>query len=257
LFDHFFHRSRCTYAVTADLDSSVLDQKVNRSGARHYPAHVWAVTAAINQHDEFRMTLTDAGEPAVWPRVHPAFTVFHESTETFSSLWVPFVEDFSAFQHAMVTTIERHRDARELFPQPDVPENTFDISAIPWAGFTGFTLDIENGYQHLAPIITLGRRVRHRDGSSSLPIAVQVHHAAADGFHVARLVNEIQVTSTARSGLLPRAVCPDRCGPLEALPRRQPSITHHAAGPRGYDVDTISESRFTNRERTSTAQECR
>jgi chloramphenicol O-acetyltransferase type A len=29
-------------------------------------------------------------------------------------------------------------------------------------------------------------------GSSTLPIAVQVHHAAADGFHVSRLVNEIQ-----------------------------------------------------------------
>ena len=40
--------------------------------------------------------------------------------------------------------------------------------------------------------ITLGRRVRHPDGRGTLPIAVQVHHAAADGYHVARLVNEIQ-----------------------------------------------------------------
>lgn len=190
-FDHYFHQSPCTYAVTAELDVTGLEQQIKLAGARTYPAQVWAVSNVINRHDEFRMTLTEAGGPAVWPHVHPAFTTFHTSTETFSSLWVPYVDDFSAFQHTMAAAIEHYQGAYELFPQPDVPENVFDISAIPWASFTGFTLDIQGGYQHLAPIITLGRRV-HRDGRSSLPIAVQVHHATADGFHVARLINEIQ-----------------------------------------------------------------
>jgi chloramphenicol O-acetyltransferase type A len=153
---------------------------------------VWAVSTVVNRHDEFRLTLTAAGEPAVWTEVHPAFSIFNQNAETFSSLWIPFVEDFSVFQHSMTTTIEQHRDARELFPQRDVPENTFDISAVPWVSFTGLMLDIENGYRHLAPIITLGRRVQHADGRSTLPIAVQIHHAAADGFHVARLVNQVQ-----------------------------------------------------------------
>ncbi|MFC8599839.1 CatA-like O-acetyltransferase [Isoptericola sp. NPDC057191] len=40
-------------------------------------------------------------------------------------------------------------------------------------------------------IFTLGRYVE-RDGRVLLPLAVQVHHAVADGFHTARLVNELQ-----------------------------------------------------------------
>src|SRR5262245_6376004 len=114
--------------MTADLDVSALDQQVEQSGARTYPTHVWAVSAVINRHDEFRMTLTADGDPAVWPEVHPAFTIFHERTETFSSLWVPFVEDFGSFQRTMSAAIEEHQDSRELFPQPDVPDNIFDIS---------------------------------------------------------------------------------------------------------------------------------
>ena len=190
-FDHYFHRHPCTYAITAELDVSELERQIKRVGARTYPAHVWAVSTAINRHQEFRMTLADSGDPAVWPHVDPAFTIFHASTETFSSLWVPYLDDFRAFQDSMAATIEKYRDSRELLPQPDRPGNTFDLSAVPWATFTGFTLNIQGGYQHLAPIVTLGRSVL-REGRSTMPIAVQVHHAAADGFHVARLINEIQ-----------------------------------------------------------------
>jgi chloramphenicol O-acetyltransferase type A len=65
------------------------------------------------------------------------------------------------------------------------------VSSLPWASFTGFTLQIEGGLRHLAPIFTLGRYVE-REGRTLLPLAIQIHHAAADGFHTSRLVNELQ-----------------------------------------------------------------
>ncbi|MCK6023748.1 chloramphenicol acetyltransferase, partial [Klebsiella pneumoniae] len=33
------------------------------------------------------------GELVIWDSVHPCYTVFHEQTETFSSLWSEYHDD--------------------------------------------------------------------------------------------------------------------------------------------------------------------
>jgi chloramphenicol O-acetyltransferase type A len=137
------------------------------------------------------MTLTDAGNPAVWPVSHPSFTVFNPERETFASVWAPYDPDFARFHDTVVALLVAHRSATTMFPQGDTPANSFDVSSVPWTSFTGFTLQIDGGSQHLAPIFTLGRYVE-RDGRTWMPLAVQIHHAAADGFHTARLVEELR-----------------------------------------------------------------
>ena len=146
------------------------------------------------------MCLTEAGEPALWPAVHPAFTIFNAERETFSCVWTPHDPDFSTFHDAGAALVAEHSSATALFPHGPPPANSFDVSSLPWAPFTGFTLTIRDGWDHLAPIFTLGRYV-HREGRTLLPLAVQVHHAAADGFHTARLVNELQELIDAPSWL--------------------------------------------------------
>lgn len=119
--------------------------------------------------------------------MHPSFTVFNPDRETFASVWVPYETDFPAFHQAGADVLATHRSATELFPQGNPPPNTFDVSSLPWTSFTGFTLDIRDGYGHLAPIVTLGRYLR-REGRTLMPVALQVHHAVADGFHAGRLL---------------------------------------------------------------------
>jgi chloramphenicol O-acetyltransferase type A len=45
-----------------------------------------------------------------------------------------------------------------------------------------------------APMFTLGKYDK-QGKKVLLPLAVQVHHAVCDGFHVARLINELQELS--------------------------------------------------------------
>ncbi|QJU55422.1 CatA-like O-acetyltransferase [Herbiconiux sp. KACC 21604] len=161
------------------------------SGASPRVAQIWAIASVVNRHDEFRMTLDEAGGPAVWREVHPAFTVFNPPSETFSCLWEPFDRNFGAFHDAASETMARFAGTTELFPQGAPPANVFDISSVPWTTFTGFTLNIDGGWDHFAPIFTLGRYAE-REGRSLLPLAVQVHHAVADGFHTARLIEELR-----------------------------------------------------------------
>ena len=69
---------------------------------------------------------------------------------------------------------------------PEPGQGIFNVSAVPWTSFTGFNLNLQKGYGYLPPIFTLGK-YRTEHGRTLLPLAVQVHHAAADGFHVGRL----------------------------------------------------------------------
>jgi chloramphenicol O-acetyltransferase type A len=192
--EHFAHYRRavpCTSAMTVDLDVTEFATVMATSTHKTYLAQVWALASVVNAHEEFRMASTAGGEPAVWPLVHPSFTVFNGRSETFASVWAPYDPDFGRFHEAALPVLVEHADATGLFPQGAPPPNVFDVSSIPWTSFTGFALSIRDGFDHLAPIFTIGR-YRERDGRTLMPLAVQVHHAAADGFHVARLVDELQ-----------------------------------------------------------------
>jgi len=190
-FAHYRDRVPCTYAMTVDVDVSELRSALSGTAVKSSIAVIWALSTIVNRHQEFRMALDATGAPAVWDVVHPAFTVFNPERETFAGVWTPHRDDFATFHDEAAEVIDRYRTATTLFPQADTPANTFDVSSIPWASFTGFTLQIEDGWDHLLPIITLGRYRQSAD-RTLMPVAVQVHHAAADGFHTARLVNELQ-----------------------------------------------------------------
>lgn len=190
-FEHYRSVVPCTYAMTVELDVTDFVQVIAGTSCKTYLAQIWALAAVVNRHSEFRMCVQADGSPAVWDVVHPSFTIFHPETETFSSLWTPFDEDFATFHDAATAVIAEHGKSAELFPQGNPPPNSFDVSSLPWASFTAFSLNIAGGWDHLAPIFTLGKYVQ-RDDKTLLPLALQVHHAAIDGFHVSRFVNEVQ-----------------------------------------------------------------
>lgn len=190
-FEHYRRTVPCTYAITVELDVTAFAAALARSSRKTYITQIWAIATVVNRHLEFRMAETDAGEPAAWPVVHPAFTVFNAERETFAAVWVPYDADFARFHDAAAEVLAAAASATTMFPQGELPADVFDVSSLPWTSFTGFTLNIDGGSNHLLPIFTLGRYLE-RDGRTLLPLAVQIHHAAADGFHTARLVRELE-----------------------------------------------------------------
>ena len=69
------------------------------------------------------------------------------------------------------------------------PPNVFETSAVPWRHFT--SVGAETGDPSLAPMIVWGR-YRETGGRVCLPLSITVSHAAADGFHLARFLNETE-----------------------------------------------------------------
>lgn len=190
-FEHYRHRVSCSYAITVEIDVTAFAAVLADSTRKTYPAQIWALTTVVNRHPEFRMTLTADGEPAVWPAVRPAFTVFNPERETFACVWTVHHADFADFHDAVTEVLATHRHATTMFPLGPPPADCFDVSSLPWTSFTGFSLQLRDGWDHLAPIVTLGRYVE-RDGRLLLPVSVQIHHAAADGFHTSRLIEDLR-----------------------------------------------------------------
>ena len=146
----------CTYAITVDLDVTALRAVLKTTGTKAYVAQVRALATVVNRHEEFRMTLVD-GAPAIWPMLHPAYTVFNPDRETFACVSTPYDADFDAFHARMSEDLADHRHATGFFPQADLPANYFDVSSLPWTSFSSFALNIKDSWDHLAPIFTLGR----------------------------------------------------------------------------------------------------
>ncbi|MEN0103127.1 MAG: CatA-like O-acetyltransferase [Curtobacterium sp.] len=190
-FEHYRDTVPCTYAMTVDVDVTDFVRALGDTGRKTYPAQIWALATAVNRHREFRMTLQPDRSPAIWDVVHPVFTVFNPERETFSAVWVPYDDDFGTFHDAAVDALATYRTATTMFPQQPRPANLFDVSSLPWRSFSGFTIQVRDGWDHLLPIFTIGR-YHERDGRTLMPLAVQVHHAAADGFHTTRLIADVE-----------------------------------------------------------------
>ena len=186
-YNHYMNNVPCTYSLTVQLDITA----IRDAGLKLYPAMLYCLAREVNRRAEFRLRLDAEGRPGRFDVCHPCYTVFHRDAETFSNIWTEYSPDYAAFEAAYRADLARYGDVRAFSAKPGEPANTFPVSMIPWVEFTGFNLNLQYGFDYLAPIFTLGR-YRDEAGRRLIPLAIQVHHAACDGFHASRFVNELQ-----------------------------------------------------------------
>lgn len=181
---HFINEVRCTYSTTVNLDIT------NLKGHRLYPAMIWLLTQVVNKMPEFRTALTDKGL-GIYDQMHPAYTVFNQENKTFSGIWTEFDSDYSQFLRAYEADVKMFSSSVKYTPKPDRPANSFDISMMPWFSFTAFDINVFGEGMYLLPIFTMGKFF-DLNGKRMLPLAIQVHHAVCDGYHVGRFIEILQ-----------------------------------------------------------------
>ena len=186
-FEHYFTNVPCTYSMTVKVDITPIKNKLMKL----YPAMLYYISTVVNHHPEFRTAINDSGELGVYSEMLPCYTVFHKDTETFSNIWTEYSPDFNTFSAAYENDMQKYGNRQGMIGKPNAPENTFPVSMIPWSTFEGFNLNLQKGYDYLIPIFTMGKYYQE-DGRTILPLAIQVHHAVCDGFHICRFVNELQ-----------------------------------------------------------------
>ena len=186
-YDHYHSHVPCSYSMTANLDISALRERK----LKLYPTMLFVLSKVVNCHEEFRTAINSHGELGFYDVVFPSYTIFHQQTETFSNIWTEYCGDYQEFLKRYQEDITCYGDREGFIAKPNMPENVFTVSMIPWVTFESFHLHLPKSNDYLLPIFTMGRFFSQQH-HTYLPLALQVHHAVCDGFHVGRFVNEVQ-----------------------------------------------------------------
>lgn len=190
-YDHFINKVKCSYSITTNIDITDLLRTSKSKKIKLYPVLIYILSIAVNKHKEFRTCFDKNGDLGYWDELNPSYTIFNKDSETFSNIWTEFDQDFSSFYENYCKDIEQYGNAKELSPKQSNLDNTFNISSVPWINFSSFNLNIYDASSYLLPIFTFGKYSKVND-TILIPLSLQVHHAVCDGFHVSKLVNEVQ-----------------------------------------------------------------
>lgn len=185
-YHHYLNNVVCTYSITVNVDVTSL------KGQKLYPAMLWLLTSTVNEMEEFRTHINSQGL-GVFSRMNPSYTVFNKVSKTFSAIWTWFDNDYNVFLQAYQEDIDKYSSATCFAPKKDKPDNTFDVSMLPWATFTALNLNMhgEGSGKYLLPIFTMGKTFA--DGEKTLmPLAIQAHHAVCDGYHIGVFLEKLQ-----------------------------------------------------------------
>ena len=182
----------CAVGLQDEVDVTALRAACRASRVPFTGAVLWTVSCVVNRHEEFRLTEADAPDlpepvPAVWDEVHPVYNIFHEETETYTSLFTLWTPDFGGFLSRMREDCDRA--ARLNTVSVPSPPNVFETSSVPWRHFTAASA--VTPIPSLSPVIVWGGW-REAGGRVTMPLSVTVSHAAADGFHLSRFLNECE-----------------------------------------------------------------
>jgi chloramphenicol O-acetyltransferase type A len=81
----------------------------------------------------------------------------------------------------------RQRDDIERYSEA----NLIRYSVLPWFDFTSISHARDFSHEDSAPRITFGK-ITEAGGRRTMPVSIHVHHALADGLHVAQFVEKFQ-----------------------------------------------------------------
>ncbi len=190
-FHYYRNILPCGYSVTVRLDVTRFTAMLTEKGLKFYPSFIWCVSHNILSHPAFRMGVDQEGNPGTHDVMHPNYTVFHEDDHTFSDLWSEHDEDFARFYQRFLEDVAAYGDNRGIKARPGQPGNFYCISCVPWLDFTGYSAVVPGGQPNIFPVITYGKATEEA-GKVTLPMAINISHAAADGWHTAEFVNDLQ-----------------------------------------------------------------
>lgn len=190
-FEHYLHQIPCSYSMTLNLDLTLLLQQLKKQNIKLYPSMIYLISSIVNQYEEFKTAIDANGHVGIFDCLHPSYTIFQKDKRSFTNIWTSYIPSFSEFYKHYLLDIEKYSDITRFVAKPDVPSNVFHISSIPWVSFTGFNLNLPKSTDYLLPIFTMGKYFE-QSGKIWLPIAIQVHHAVCDAFHVGRFLGDLQ-----------------------------------------------------------------
>ena len=192
VFRHFSEDCKCSASMTARVDVTELVRFSKESGTRFYLNFLYILSKALNSREDYRMAyLWQTGELICYDVINPTQYVFHEDTETCTTVYTEYSEDYEAFYRGAEEDLVRGQETREYGLDAEHHPNWFDASYIPWLSYDSLHIELPDGYLYFAPIVNWGK-YREENGRLMMPVSVRMNHAVADGYLIAKVFRLLQ-----------------------------------------------------------------
>ncbi|ADW69469.1 CatA-like O-acetyltransferase [Granulicella tundricola] len=142
---------------------------------------------AANQVENFRTRIVD-GTAWHYDQINAGSAV-GRANGTIGFGHYPFHPRMEDFVREGSVELERVRQREDLERYPDA--NLIRYSVLPWFDFTAISHAHDVSRKDSAPHITFGK-ITESNGRAAMPVSIHVHHALADGLHVAQFVEKFE-----------------------------------------------------------------
>ena len=183
--DHFAHFCAMAYpyvGVTVDADVTDLLALCWEKGYSFYLLVLHAVALAADEVPEFRRRIDQGGiiEFDACPTSHTELKP--DGTYAYCTLHhhMPLKEYLERAEAARAAV----RESGSIEEDADV-QSMYFISTLPWLHYTQLVQPVACG-EESNPRITWGKYQSDAAGRMMMPLSVLVHHALADGLHIAK-----------------------------------------------------------------------
>jgi chloramphenicol O-acetyltransferase type A len=187
LFDFFKVFSEPFHGVCIRVDSTATYSYAKEHGLSVFLSLLHRSLVAAQQVENFR---TRIANDTVWlyEEVHGGSAVGRPNgTIGFAHYrYRESIEDFVSEASVEVERVRR-RDDLERYAEA----NLIRYSTLPWLDFTSISHARDFSKDDSVPRITFGK-ITETDGRRTMPVSIHVHHALADGLHVAQFIDHFQ-----------------------------------------------------------------
>ena len=181
-FNHFCAMAYPYAGVTVDVDVTDLLARCREKGYSFYLMVLHAVALAADEVPEFRRRIDYGGivEYDECPTSH--IELKPDGTYAYCTLrhHMPMADYLAQAESARTAA----REGGSIEEEDDV-QSMYFISTLPWLHYTQLIQPVACG-EESNPRITWGKYQANDKGRMMMPLSVLVHHALADGIHIAK-----------------------------------------------------------------------
>ncbi|PWG16027.1 CatA-like O-acetyltransferase [Salibaculum griseiflavum] len=182
------------FAVTVRLDVTHLMRR-KADGVSPFRACLYALAAGCHAVPELRTRFRGQDIVVEHDRLTLSPTIALPDG-SFGFGYVAYQPDWPAFDAAAEAEIAAVRGGAERAPSNGERDDLLYLSCLPWLDFTGLTNALPDA-QDCIPRLSWGKFVTGANGRTTCAFTAEVHHAIADGAHLAQAVEAIQDTLNA------------------------------------------------------------
>lgn len=178
------------FGVVSEVDAAQARVRAQELRISFFQVYLHAALTAVNQVENLRYRIEN-GQVYCYDQISASATL-GRADHTFGFSFIPYHPTLQVFGEGLAAETEAVRQSTGLRLSPETARpDVIHFSAMPWIHFTGLTHARSFSHPDSIPKISVGQ-LRCEGSRQLMPVAVNVHHGLADGYHVGLFLEAFQ-----------------------------------------------------------------